>query len=652
MGSEEYLISKALTNINQGSTQGIEALLGHLETGDGGEGFGGGGFGIGGGGGTGSGDGGGRTGVGSGSGEGLPGGSTGSGGSGAGGGSGVGLFASSGGGRKTGGGYLTEIQRIAEQKFEASLSNPDEDPQKAYMELARVLSSVRPDAVLANLTGATGGTGDGAPKEEVTAQVFEDTALRWALRRLAATPDGEDAVIVEEQIFRVLMRSLQATHAASRLAQKLAEYAREFALPKHTFERLQQEVRWLTLTPQGKLREMLSVDHFSASEFRRALDLIKELIRLGNVDQAGALGSQYFSIFEDHLTVRNEEVGRIPELLRSLSGVQGEFWIMAEDRLSHALTSRRLNQLIHVQVVNALVALARIAATYEDFALVRKVGDALEASAARDAQAHALCCRGALRLLLQPSAADRIVEIFLERKNDSAWIRAVTGLLRWTDSNTLERMFLRLDIEPLAANRLALIRLLGRVGPGGLLAARQRLHHPEWYIVRNACKLLGDLKDPELLDQLTPVFANKDERVQKAAFQAIKESRLPKRKTAIAKVLPLLSPTLLEDALGELMFQPDPEVLSILEEYFNAPAPPGIWAMVRVVKVVAAMPQAPAAEALARISLNQKLDESVRKAAQDALAARSFQASPASRKQETGPDEGIPFVSQHLDASA
>lgn len=185
-----------------------------------------------------------------------------------------------------------------------------------------------------------------------------------------------------------------------------------------------------------------------------------------------------------------------------------------------------------------------------------------------------------------------------------------------------------------------------------LSAARQRLHRPEWYVIRNACKLLGDLKDPELLDQLMPVFVHKDERVQKAAYQAIKESRLPKRKTVIAKVLPLLSPTLLEDALGELMFQPDPEVLSGLEEYFDAPVPAGVWAMVRVVKVVAAMPQAPAAEALARISLNQKLDESVRKAAQEALAARSFQNGVAAHNQATGPEDGPPFVSQHLDASA
>src|SRR5215472_543587 len=266
MGSEEYLISKALSNISPGSTNGIEAILGHLEAGGSGEG------------GCGNGTGGGF-GIGAGSGSGSSGnGCGGGGGTGSGDGEGghiVAVGQTTGGGVKSGG-YVTEIQRLAEQRFEASLRNPDEDPQKTYMELARMLSGLRQDSVLSNLTGATGGQGE-AHREEVTAEVFEDTALRWALRRLAATPEGDEAVIVEEQVFRVLMRSLQATHAASRLAQKLAEYARDFALPKHTFERLQQEVRWLTLTPQGKLRELLSVDHFDPSQFRRALDLIKEL---------------------------------------------------------------------------------------------------------------------------------------------------------------------------------------------------------------------------------------------------------------------------------------------------------------------------------------------------------------------------------------
>src|SRR5260370_39044790 len=143
-------------------------------------------------------------------------------------------------------------------------------------------------------------------------------------------------------------------------------------------------------------------------------------------------------MFEAHISVRIEGIGRIRELLRSLAGVPGEIWIIAEDRLSKALTSSKLNQLIHVQAVNSLVALARIAATYEHFAMVRKVSAALEDSVTRDAADHALCCSNALRLLLQPSAADRFVQVFLERNNNSPWGKIVTRILRWTDASTLK----------------------------------------------------------------------------------------------------------------------------------------------------------------------------------------------------------------------
>jgi HEAT repeats len=634
MGSEEYLISKALSNMKSTSTQGIEAILGQLEAtgigegGGGSGGFGGGGW---------SGDGSGGPGVGAGTGSGA-----GSGGYGNGGGSAH--LAGSSGGRVAGsgysGGYLTEVQRLTEQKFETLLKNPEEDPQKAYMELAKMLSGLQPDGVLGSLAGGQGGAGGSGQKEEVTAEVFEDTALRWALRRLSASPTGEEAVVVEEQIFRVLMRSLQATHAASRLAQKLAEYAKEFALPRHTFERLQDEVHWLTLTPQKKLRELLSLEHFTAAQFRRALDLIKEFVRSGSAEEAVALGVQYFSIFDDHASIRVEEVGRIPEFLRGLSGVQGEFWAMAEDRLSHALVSSQLNQFIHVQVVNALVALARISATYEDFALVKKAGNALEESLARDPAAHNLCCRAALPALVPPASVDRIAEMFVERKNDSAWIKTVVGLLRWSDVNSIERVFVRLDKEPLAANRLALVRFLGRVGAAGLSAARERLKSAEWYIVRNACKILGELKDPELLGRLFPVLAHSDERVQKAAFQAIKESRLPQRKTTLAKALPFLSPSILEEVLAELAFQPSPEIIPLLEEYFQTPTARGAGAMIRVVDVLGSMTEAPAAEVLARVVVNAGLDERVRQAAQRALTQRTARFSRAAEGSPSG--DGAP----------
>lgn len=606
MGSEEYLISKALSSMNSGLPHDIETLLTQMEAagnvagqGDGLPGSGG---------------------VGVSSGVSGNSGGTGNGGSGSGGG-GVAVYHGVGIGAGPGqAGYLTEMQRMVEQKFEASLKNPEEDPHKAYIELARMLRNTRSDFVVSNLMAGKTGEAE-ANQEEVTAEVFEDTALRWALRRLAATPTGEEAVIVEEQVFRVLMRSLQATHSAARLAQKLAQFAQEYALPRHTYDRIQEEIRWITLTPKQKLRELLAISHFTAAQFRRCLDLIKELVRLGKPEDAVALGVQYFSIFDDYLSLEIAEVGRIPELLRGLAGTQGEFWEFAADSLVQALASRKLNQLVHVQVVNTLVALAKIAATYEDFSLVLKVGSALEESAVHDQTSHTICCNASIANLLPPSAVDRIAEIFLDKKNEPAWIRTVAAILRWAGAGAIERLFIALDKESTAANRLALIRLLGRIGPAGLPAARQRLKHNEWYVVRNACKLLGELKDPELLEHIAPVLEHQDERVQKAALQAIKESKLPGRAAVIANALPLLSPHLVEDTLCELMHQAAPESLPGLEKYFNTAAAQNGKTLRLLINVIAAIPDDQAVNVLSKISYDATIDVALRKTVQEALAA-------------------------------
>jgi HEAT repeat protein len=618
MGSEEYLISKALSSMNSGMPQGIESLLTHMEGPARGASYG-----------PGHGDGG-LSGGSTGGGGGNHGNGTGTGGTGnfsanGNGNGGVAVYAGAGSEGVSGsGGYLTEMQRMVEQKFDASLNNPEEDPHKAYVELAKMLRNTRPDFVVSSLMiNKAGGAGE-SNQEEVTAEVFEDTALRWALRRLAATPDGKEAVIVEEQVFRVLMRSLQATHSAARLAQKLAQFAQEYALPKPTYERIQEEIRWITLTPKQKLRELLATSHFTAAQFRRCLELIKDLIRLGKPEDAVALGIQYFSIFDNYLSLEITEVGRIPELMRALAGMQGEFWEFAAGNLIQALASRKLNQLVHVQIVNALVALAKIAATYEDFALVRTVGTALEENGTHNQTAHTVCCSSNIANLLPPSAVDRIAEIFLDKKNEPAWVRTVADILRWAGAGAIERLFVALDRESTAANRLALMRLLARIGPAGLPPARQRLKHKEWFVVRNACKLLGELKDPELLEHIVPVFEHEDERVKKAALQAVNESKLPNRAAVIANALPLLSPHLVEDALCELMHQADPESLPGLDKYFSAMAPAKNSGILRlVINVIAMVQQENAVLLLSKISYNESIDAGLRKAAQDAISANA-----------------------------
>lgn len=646
MSSEEYLISRALAEMNTGLPQGFDALLNQMQPASGPTapgsalGFGGGGhgsgegFGNGPGFGTGSGSG---TGFGSGTGSGSgvgPGFGTGSGsGSGFGGpgfGTGSGMGAGSGPG-----GYLSDMQRVVEQRLEASLRNPDEDPQKAYAEMARVIKEMRPDALMSSLNGGQ----SGQTKEDMTAEVFENAALRWAVQRLSIAPSGEEAILVEEQVFRVLMRSLQTTQAASRMAAKLTEFAKEYALPRQTVDRVRDELRWAGMNTRQRLRELLAVTHYSRDEFRRALELVRDLLKQSKPEDAAALGMQYLSIFENYGDIKLEEVGRLPELLHALAGIPGEFWPSACHKLIEALDSPKLNQVIHFQVVNGLGALSRTAGRYENFELVYQVGTALERRIAGNS-AHNKCCAVTLSKLLTSSVVDRIGEIFLRKKEDSGWIRIAAALLRWSGDTAIERLFTTLESEPVAANRLALIRLLSRIGGAGLTAARKRMAHSEWYVVRNACKILSELKDPELFLHLAPAFRHKDERVQKAALQAVRESRLAGSAAVLAGALPILPRALREEALRELAFHKDKNILPDLIAFLKSPSAPTDGMLNMVLQIIASLPDETSADALVTLAIGPEFSDRVRAGAQSALSRKTSEhAQRLARRLKYGLDE-------------
>src|SRR5262249_19108205 len=149
----------------------------------------------------------------------------------------------------------------------------------------------------------------------------------------------------------------------------------------------------------------------------------------------------------------------------------------------------------------------------------------------------------------------------------------------------------------------------------------ERLKRPEWYVVRNACKMLSELKDPEIVDQLLPVFAYPDERVQKAALHAVKKSSAPQRYVALARSLGTLLPAPLEEALDELAFKPTGDIVPFLGEFLDS-SQPSPKTVLRIVQLLSKMSEPRSAELIAKLSLNEKLDEPTRKVAREALSRR------------------------------
>jgi len=184
-----------------------------------------------------------------------------------------------------------------------------------------------------------------------------------------------------------------------------------------------------------------------------------------------------------------------------------------------------LSAFIHAQAATALTVLAQSVASFESFQDVLIIGNLLESSLNRDPEKHKKCCGSNLGRLLPAAAIDRIIELFLLQRVDPVWARSSATLLRFAAPASIESVFNHLIDERDARNRLGLIRLIGQLGAASIEVAYKYLKDERWYVVRNICGVLAELKDPDLADHIVPALENSDPRVQQAALKALVRSR-------------------------------------------------------------------------------------------------------------------------------
>jgi hypothetical protein len=356
------------------------------------------------------------------------------------------------------------------------------------------------------------------------------------------------------------------------------------------------------------------------------LDLMKELIKTNKVEQANQLADHYFDIFNDPEHIGPDELSRIPELFKVASGIHAEFWNRASELLSAHLLREPVEGFGHYQVINSLTTLTRIVGAYEDFELIFAVGSAIDVSISRDPQAHVKCCAEALPSLMNPSAVDRIIEIFVASPDDSRWMKTAASLLRWSGPLGINKVFHRLEVEQQTHIRLALMRLIGRIGPAALEAARVMLQHPQWYVVRNAVKLLGEVRDPELLKDIAPSLRHPDERVQKTAIKVLHDSRLPGRAGLMASALAYMKLHTAEETLNELHYLKDPASVAGLGEFIFHDSRTPAKLLIQATGVLGTINTEEAAQALVHVISDTELDLTVRRSALHAVTRNLIEA--------------------------
>jgi HEAT repeat protein len=512
------------------------------------------------------------------------------------------------------------FMELVEASVQRSLLEEKGNPQKSYTSLARILRTTGVDKILEHFPADRRQELTSLSPDQLAAEYIEDTALQLAGTKLTSAGGSSQKVLIEEEVVRVLARSLQATHMADRLAQKLTKFIQEYAVPPHVQEKIREELLWSSLNNSKKYARLMEVKHFSAVEFRRLADLSKELMGQREVDRASALASHYFDFLdEEGAKIDNEELSRAPELIRNIPLAQVGFAAKTAERLGRTLLREDLSEYVHFLAASALTVLAQSISAFEEFQGVSSIGISLETSFNRDPEKHKKCCGTGLERLLPVAAIERILELFLVQRNDSTWTKTAAKLLRFAAPASIESVFNRLILETDARNRLALVRLVGQMGSDSIAVAYKYLKDERWYVVRNICGVLAELKDPDLADHIVPALEHPDERVQQAALKAIVNSRTMRAAPVLAASLSKLSPKVRDEALDELTYMRHPKTIAGLEEFVRRAEGRSLVPARKAIQVLACIDDDEALYALARLFRKDELDNRIRRAVLGAI---------------------------------
>ncbi|MGA3327373.1 MAG: hypothetical protein ABSF45_23160 [Terriglobia bacterium] len=470
-----------------------------------------------------------------------------------------------------------ELAAVASEATRNKVADPDGDVSELLMAVTQIFSGLKADSLLASLPPEKQADFRGQSPEVMAAHMMEDAVAGWAAERLgsAAGAGGTGAGVggagsgegqgiqgnVEREVVQGIMRGLKATRVAVRLLQKLAQFVEQANLPPEVYERIRGEVMWSTLAVEEKHAQLLGQERYTPQDFARLVQYVQEAMREGKVAQATEVAQHYFSAWEKAPSaVRAEELKRAAELLRVLASVQTLplMHTLAEPLVREILDETRLHWPCHLEATNCLAIVAQNAGRFEDFEFVHKIALDLKHSMTRHPGQHADCCGKALAGFLTPETLDRLVDSFLQRRGDAAWVHTASSLLTMIGPLGAEAAHRRLDEEPGASNRLPLIRLLRGMGSSAIESTRKRLSDQRWEVVRNASYILGDLGDPDLPRQLRGALCHADFRVQQSAMTSILKSNAAGRAEVLAEALTQLQAGVLEMALDELTVLKDP----------------------------------------------------------------------------------------------
>lgn len=433
---------------------------------------------------------------------------------------------------------------------EATASNPDVHPESVVLALATFLDNTAPGQ-LPSLPGVQGQ--ELLTSQQLASELWESLTAQWLGSRFQASLSEAQVAALQGDTAELLARARNAAAMAERILTRLARLFEEQQLPPEWLEPIRRELGFYLLPFTEQKTRLMALKVLSPAELRRVLRTIRGLVQEDNTPDAIALAAHCCKILAADQE-GTELIQRIPEVLGLIPpAFQSHMLRAATEQLAPALREANVSDAKrHEAIAACLCGLGQQASRAEDFELVLEIASQFEQIILESPDLHVACCVEARQNLLSAGIIDQLIDLGLGKNESGDKQRTAIALLRQSDA-AIERLFERLEEEPNALIRFRIMRLAGQLRGAGIHPAVKRLDDARWYVVRNSCLLLGEMRDPDVIAHLSPVLRHPDERVQRAAFQALQKSRLAECVRAYADALTELAPAVLESALDEIM---------------------------------------------------------------------------------------------------
>ncbi len=516
-----------------------------------------------------------------------------------------------------------EILEIATKVEGAVVGADDIDLQAVIAQFAQLLEEITPERFIAALPPArqTELRGHSAAElaSDVASEVAENAAVKEVLRKLGETPAGPQSAEAQQSAARVVRLGLSMTRTVDRFMGKLTTVLQEANLPPELYERITAEVNWRSSAIADKRDWLLERTAYDDEGFRRLLEFLEDCLRERQPDEAVQVATHYFEFLHRDSEAVRAELSRAAAVLRVLTDPQVLACFTATiERLGAELLNRERTQECHAQLLACLLAAAQLP-TGPDLHLTSRIGGAIARAHRSDPRQHAACCANALQALLPPVAVKELIGRYLDVRADAGLARQQVEIMQWVPSMSGEVVFARLVDEQDRATRMRLLRLIAELGDGAIQAARKRLTDERWYVVRNACCVLGEAGDPEAAKYLRPALRHSDPRVQQAAVTALARSTAPGAAATLAEILPDLQGQVVEHVLDELLFRKDPATIGALGRFIHLGKGAKSGILEKAVRALAGIPSEQSARVLGVVLWDSGHAAIVRRAAADAL---------------------------------